>query len=976
MMRNDDRHKSVRKINTIGEVTLSDHKPKRIKLEITKKRVYHDPKRKKTPRVLWERLRQEEVATNYRAKVAELLEGADEEAGEEEKSGWDEITRIVTTAADEVCGRETKQINDPWMIGRDEEIQNMTTRIAAALERRNNLLVEEREAENRADRERIQGELEDTRNELKEARKLLKRKTKLWETQWWEAIIEDCREANERGDSGVVYKNLRKLGNRGRTKAPETTNITKEEFKIHFQAISKDRFENPPEEVEAAVNEMEDISQSDRAVEWREMLEMTPTAEEVRIQMKQMRESAPGEDGVRLIYLLKGGPTVMNMVVRMIQFMFLNSADKWEKSLKIGEMIPLHKKGNRNIPGNFRGVCLLAMGSRILARILATRLRVWSEKLELLDDDQAGFRAKRSTADITQIFYRIQEDAKDLIKRAEHSGTPIPEMAMPAARLLDLRKAYPRVNKPALWQILRKCGIGEKCLQAVQNLHETTTYKVKSREGYSEEWVPERGLREGCPTSPPLFNIFHQVVMRQASKTRKRKADESNMEVGICMKWIPGSAFPSGQSWEKSNSEAKRIRIERGLFADDTTVAGKKGEIEAGVNATKEVMAKFEEKNNDDKEEILEFGTAESDNIRMLGVWMGEGEDVKQRLKRAGAAWMKVKNQLRGSKLPKKVQARVVESCVENTLLFDCAVQTWRQSELRKLQSCMDKKYRTIWSRGTGPPLIQMQTEHKNMYDVRRELGVKSVRYKVEKRVLERIGHIMRMDDDRTAKAAVLGWLEDLEPLPKLPGKKRKTLLYWKQLLREAQIDPTNIASLTADRKEWKALVRARMRHIEEWERCSCHRVETERGARTSPVPDPPPDFVCEVDGCGRSFFNKAGLTIHRRKIHEISGQKVKFSCQGCGGRFAQEANLKNHLKSCSNARATNPNKKRCGVCGREVDKRNFARHVRNVCGAQNVGQVVTNTTYVAKRYTCESCGLEQAATNRSRHRRKCLGGP
>ena len=77
-------------------------------------------------------------------------------------------------------------------------------------------------------------------------------------------------------------------------------------------------------------------------------------------------------------------------------------------------VIPLHKKGDKNSTHNYRGVCLLAMGSRILARILADRLRIWAEKVELLDEEQAGFRAKRSTCDVTQVMFRIQEDTKDL----------------------------------------------------------------------------------------------------------------------------------------------------------------------------------------------------------------------------------------------------------------------------------------------------------------------------------------------------------------------------------------------------------------------------------------------------------------------------------------------------------------------------------------------------------------------------------
>ena len=141
--------------------------------------------------------------------------------------------------------------------------------------------------------------------------------------------------------------------------------------------------------------------------------------------------------------------------MKVIQKMFASGAEEWEETLKTGMVIPLYKmKGDRNDPGNYRGVCLLSMGSRILARIVATRFRKWSEDIGVLDDNQAGFRGGRSTADATQMMVRIQEDAVDLRKRME--GEEMDEGELPAARLLDLRKAYPRVNKPALWGILKK----------------------------------------------------------------------------------------------------------------------------------------------------------------------------------------------------------------------------------------------------------------------------------------------------------------------------------------------------------------------------------------------------------------------------------------------------------------------------------------------------------------------------------------
>ena len=75
------------------------------------------------------------------------------------------------------------------------------------------------------------------------------------------------------------------------------------------------------------------------------------------------------------------------------------------------------------------------------------------------------------------------------------------------------------------------------------------------------------------------------------------------------------------------------------MFADDTTILRSKAEIEEGTRAIKRVMGEFKEKNNEDKEERLDFGTEEGKSIRMLGCWIGAEEDVKNRKKRAGGIW-------------------------------------------------------------------------------------------------------------------------------------------------------------------------------------------------------------------------------------------------------------------------------------------------------------------------------------------------
>ena len=103
----------------------------------------------------------------------------------------------------------------------------------------------------------------------------------------------------------------------------------------------------------------------------------------------------------------------------------------------------------------------------------------------------------------------------------------------------------------------------------------------------------------------------------------KRKAEEMNLEMGLSYKWVPGSSLPSANSWKKVNSEAKKINIDNALFADDTTGVGKKKELGIGIKVTKDVMKRLEEKNNEDKEKVLEFGEVSSHGIRILGCYMG-----------------------------------------------------------------------------------------------------------------------------------------------------------------------------------------------------------------------------------------------------------------------------------------------------------------------------------------------------------------
>ena len=95
---------------------------------------------------------------------------------------------------------------------------------------------------------------------------------------------------------------------------------------------------------------------------------------------------------IRLRYIREAGNEIRKSVYRKIQRLWENPAHKWNDKEKVGVIIPLRKKGDTKDLNNFRGVRLLLIMSRILASILATRLRNWAKATGALGKNQAGFR--------------------------------------------------------------------------------------------------------------------------------------------------------------------------------------------------------------------------------------------------------------------------------------------------------------------------------------------------------------------------------------------------------------------------------------------------------------------------------------------------------------------------------------------------------------------------------------------------------
>ena len=101
------------------------------------------------------------------------------------------------------------------------------------------------------------------------------------------------------------------------------------------------------------------------------------------------------------------------------------------------------RKGNHQACDNHRGISLLSIAAKILARVLLNRLNEHLEQLGPLPESQCGFRKDRGTIDMIFTARQLQEKCQE--QNVDLYMT-----------FVDLTKAFDTVSREGLWKIMGK----------------------------------------------------------------------------------------------------------------------------------------------------------------------------------------------------------------------------------------------------------------------------------------------------------------------------------------------------------------------------------------------------------------------------------------------------------------------------------------------------------------------------------------
>ena len=74
--------------------------------------------------------------------------------------------------------------------------------------------------------------------------------------------------------------------------------------------------------------------------------------------------------------------------------------------------------------------------------------------------------------------------------------------------------------------------------------------------------------------------------------------------------------------------------------------------------------------------------------------------------------------------------------------------------------------------------------------------------------------------------------------------------------------------------------------------------------------------LVCRCEGCDKICKPKAGLTMHEKKMHRVTEERVRFACSICGMNVETEGARKNHERSYTDGEIERDGRRECGRCG------------------------------------------------------------
>ena len=168
--------------------------------------------------------------------------------------------------------------------------------------------------------------------------------------------------------------------------------------------------------------------------------------------------------------------------------------------------ILLPKKGDTKSLDNWRPLSLSNCDGKILSKMIANRLYPLAPTF--IGDHQNNLRGRSTTTCIRTLM--------DILRSNEKYSMVF----------IDQKKAFDLVNRKLILKSLLHLGLSQKLLNSITNLVSNTSTNVLVNGHLSDSFSTNRGVKQGDPLSPLLYDIAIETLLTHLSHRGKKNSEE------------------------------------------------------------------------------------------------------------------------------------------------------------------------------------------------------------------------------------------------------------------------------------------------------------------------------------------------------------------------------------------------------------------------------------------------------------------